>query len=184
MEDHGVSLDTIDGLKDLTRDQGEALVKRFMSNKRSASQDMCEPIHVYVLQNVANGRCYVSQAADLAVWFAQHRRKPPTRIKKDVQQYVPFDQFSVMSVLGVVFGKVAADRAEATHIATYAATGSKGYNTLRTASGSSRKYWFLQQNGPRLVMPILPCNNCNLASGPISASASLLCDSEAGVDTE
>ncbi|KAL0027788.1 hypothetical protein WJX77_005516 [Trebouxia sp. C0004] len=38
MEDHGVSLDTIDGLKDLTRDQGEALVKRFMSNKRSASQ--------------------------------------------------------------------------------------------------------------------------------------------------
>ncbi|KAL0042007.1 hypothetical protein WJX77_000569 [Trebouxia sp. C0004] len=29
MEDHGVSLDTMCSLRDLTRDQGEALVKRF-----------------------------------------------------------------------------------------------------------------------------------------------------------
>ncbi|DBA91865.1 TPA: hypothetical protein ACH3X1_015999 [Trebouxia sp. C0004] len=38
MEDHGVSIDTIYSLKDLTRDQGEALVKRFTDRKRTASQ--------------------------------------------------------------------------------------------------------------------------------------------------
>lgn len=38
MEDHEVSLDTIYSLRDLTRDQGEALVKRFNTSKRSASQ--------------------------------------------------------------------------------------------------------------------------------------------------
>ncbi|KAL0022698.1 hypothetical protein WJX77_003008 [Trebouxia sp. C0004] len=44
MEDHGVSIDTIYSLKDLTRDQGEALVKRFTDRKRTASQVFLRPL--------------------------------------------------------------------------------------------------------------------------------------------
>ncbi|KAL0038502.1 hypothetical protein WJX77_008703 [Trebouxia sp. C0004] len=74
MEDHGVSIDTIYSLKDLTRDQGEALVKRFTDRKRTASQDKLAPIHVYILQNIVNGRCYVGQAADLSTSMSYHTR--------------------------------------------------------------------------------------------------------------
>ncbi len=63
----------------------------------------------------------------------------------DAAVHVPFEQCFRMSDLGIVFGKAAADRAEAEHIAKYAATGPAGYNTLSTAPGKSRKYWFLKK---------------------------------------
>ncbi|DBA94832.1 TPA: hypothetical protein ACH3X1_002373 [Trebouxia sp. C0004] len=156
MEDHGVSLDTMCSLRDLTRDQGEALVKRFNATSDlltgasttcalSSFMDKLAPIHDYGLENMANGRCYVGQATSLSTRFAQHRRKPPTRMANDAALHVPFEQYFVMSNLGIVFGKAVADRAEAEHIAKYAATGPKGYNTLCLGSGSFKKYWFLKK---------------------------------------
>ena len=97
------------------------------------------------MENIANGRCYVGQANHLATCFAQHKSKPTTRMAPDAALHVPFEQCFHMSDLGIVFGKAAADRTEAEHIAKYAATGPKGYNNLCTAPSKSRKYCFLKK---------------------------------------
>ncbi|DBB00153.1 TPA: hypothetical protein ACH3X1_016723 [Trebouxia sp. C0004] len=93
-----------------------------LPNHCGTLQDEFAPIHVYVLENTANGRCYVGQATDLSTRFAQHKRKPPTRMAADAARHVPFEQYFHMSDLGIVFGKAAADCAEAEHIGKYAAT--------------------------------------------------------------
>ncbi|DBB01716.1 TPA: hypothetical protein ACH3X1_000341 [Trebouxia sp. C0004] len=82
------------------------------TKQKERPQDELAPIHVYVLENMANGRCYVGQATSLSTRFVQHRRKPPTRMANDAALHVPFEQYFVMSDLGIVFGKAAADRAE------------------------------------------------------------------------
>lgn len=121
------------------------------------------------MENIANGWCYVGQANDLATRFAQHKRKPPTRVATDAALHVPLEQCFRMSELGIVFGKAAVDCAEAYHIAKYVATGPNGYNTLRTAPCRSRKYRFLKKGTSFLrcrsrhsiVTAPLHCNLCH-----------------------
>ncbi|DBA98901.1 TPA: hypothetical protein ACH3X1_014650 [Trebouxia sp. C0004] len=103
------------------------------------------PIHVYVVENTANGRCYVGQATDLSTHALHSTRESRPHKWLQMPHYMPFEQYFHMSDLGIVFVKAAADCADAEHIAKYAATGPGGYNTLRTAPGKSRKYWFLEK---------------------------------------
>ena len=49
-----------------------------LPDRCGALQDKFAAIHVYVLENIANGQCYVGQATDLATHFAQHKTKPTT----------------------------------------------------------------------------------------------------------
>lgn len=83
---------------------------------------------------------YIGQTADLAKRYAQHRKKPPMRMRPDVKQYRPFaDHFDMVPLYRRFKGKEA-NHAERAAIAHYHARGPKGYNILRGAPQQDRRY--------------------------------------------
>ena len=103
-----------------------------------------QAIHLYILHNSANGKCYVGQTMNMASRYKQHSSKPPTRMQGDVQQFQPFKSFFHMTELDCTNDPFEANRLESHYIRLHNATGPRGYNNLSSKPGSSKKFWFLK----------------------------------------
>ena len=103
-------------------------------------------ISVYRITNIENGRVYVGQSVDPDNRYNEHRRSPPSRMVQDAQRYKPFTRFFIMDILLVTADKQLANNAEQRRIALWKCTGPMGYNILKGAPKSCKKFWGIMHN--------------------------------------
>lgn len=84
-------------------------------------------------------RTYIGNSRDPHTRFQQHMRKPPLRMKGDLQEYGT-SAFYIHTLAGCV-DKGDAKFLEKFYIRKFSCTGALGYNNLPGDPASSRKFW-------------------------------------------
>lgn len=94
-----------------------------------------------MITNVANGRVYIGQSKDPKGRYRAHSKKPPFRMRKDAEKYVPFKDYFVLSILQEGLSKEEANRVEESYIEMHDATSKKGYNWCIGKPTGCKRWW-------------------------------------------
>jgi predicted GIY-YIG superfamily endonuclease len=116
--------------------------------RRRCDIQPCHPTpSVYSIRHRATGRVYIGVTSNLRRRIAQHRKKPPQRMRKDLQAAASFDAAFEVTVLLSTTDQRAANEAEKQYIAEYKAQGPDGYNKFPGKPGSSKAFWYQLRRG-------------------------------------
>jgi hypothetical protein len=100
-------------------------------------------LSVYSIRHPTTSRVYVGVTCDLRRRPAQHCKKPPARMRKDVEAAASFDAASEVAVLLSTTNKHAANVAKKHCIADFQAQGLAEYNKISAAPSASKAFWYL-----------------------------------------
>lgn len=106
--------------------------------------------NIYKIVCVGNGLVYIGQTVDPPARWQRHSQPStcPRRMRKDVQQYQPFSEHFVGTILHSTTDEREAARLERDEIAQHGSTNpARGYNILAGHPVSDRRYWVLQKCG-------------------------------------
>ncbi|KAG0609149.1 hypothetical protein M758_8G161900 [Ceratodon purpureus] len=108
-----------------------------------APRDIC----IYKITCTKNSRIYVGQSIDPKKRYRQHKYRPPSRMKLDVQKYKPFEDYFKMDILFKSINKKDCDAFELETIATLQTLGKNGYNITLGTPCKDSKFRYLRSKG-------------------------------------
>jgi hypothetical protein len=114
--------------------------------KRSNSLNNIQKHFVYNIKCEKNNKIYIGQSIDPYKRFKQHMRKPPKKMKHDINMSKTINLTFKLVILYSNIHKYKVDKMENHYIQYFDNTSSIGYNNIKEKPTSYQKYWYLKRN--------------------------------------
>jgi hypothetical protein len=114
--------------------------------KGSNSLNNIQEHFVYNIRCENNNKIYIGQSVDPYKWFKQHMRKPPKKMKHDIDMSKTINLIFKLIILYSNIHKYKVGRMENHYIQYFDSTSNIGYNNLKGKPTSYKKNWYLKKN--------------------------------------